>query len=240
MQENTQIQKISAADQVCDRIKQKIRTGEWHIGDRLPAESELAALFGVNRLTVRIALQKLNALGVLETKNGSGTYVVPFSFDDYIQEVSDFYMEPSLLENVCEFRKTVEIECARLAMERGTEEEFAELERCMKELHEAIDDPPEQNSEEEKKEYCRKLAGLDLAFHRKICEMAHNKLYLYSFIVAQSSIFQYVLLLNWQRVESHRGSTSDPHPEIVRAMREKNFDACRESYTRMVDHKIEW
>lgn len=240
MQENTQIQKISAADQVCDRIKQKIRTGEWNIGDRLPAESELAALFGVNRLTVRIALQKLNALGVLETKNGSGTYVVPFSFDDYIQEVSDFYMEPSLLENVCEFRKTVEIECARLAMERGTEEEFAELERCMEELHEAIDNPPEQHSAEEKKEYCRKLAELDLAFHRQICEMAHNKLYLYSFIVAQSSIFQYVLLLNWQRVESHHGSTSDPHPEIVHAMREKDFDACRKSYIRMVDHKIEW
>ena len=240
MQENTQIQKISAADQVCDRVKQKIRAGEWNIGDRLPAESELAAMFGVNRLTVRIALQKLNALGVLETKNGSGTFVVPFSFDDYIQEVSDFYMEPSLLENVCEFRKTVEIECVRLAIERGTEEEFAELERCMEKLHKAIDSPPKQSSAEEKKEYCRKLAELDLAFHRKICEMAHNKLYLYSFIVAQSSIFQYVLLLNWQRVESHHGGTGDPHPEIVRAMREKDFEACKKSYIRMVDHKNEW
>lgn len=240
MQENTQIQKISAADQVCDRVKQKIRAGEWNIGDRLPAESELAAMFGVNRLTVRIALQKLNALGVLETKNGSGTYVVPFSFDDYIQEVSDFYMEPSLLENVCEFRKTVEIECARLAMERGTEEEFVELECRMTKLHEAMANPPEQKPEEEKREYCRKLAELDLAFHRQICEMAHNKLYLYSFIVAQSSIYQYVLLLNWQRADSFRSGTSDPHPEIVRAMREKDFEACKKSYIRMVDHKNEW
>lgn len=43
-----------------------------------PSESDLADLFGVNRLTVRLALQKLNTLGILDTRVGDGTYVCAF------------------------------------------------------------------------------------------------------------------------------------------------------------------
>ena len=124
---NLQIKKISAADQVCDKIKQYVREGRWKIGERIPTERELAGLFGVNRLTVRLALQKLNNLGILETRTGSGTYVVEFNLYDYINEASEFFMEPELLESVCEFRKLVEIECARLAIERATPEETKKL-----------------------------------------------------------------------------------------------------------------
>ena len=124
LEPTAQIKQVSAADQVCSRIKQYIQEGRWEIGSRLPAESALAAHFGVNRLTVRMALQKLNTLGILETRNGSGTYVVQFDFGDLIRETAEFYMEPELLENVSEFRKTVELECARLAIQRATAEEF--------------------------------------------------------------------------------------------------------------------
>ena len=72
------IQKISRAsigDQVYQQMKDQIVNGEWKAGDRLPSENELAEQFGVSRVTVRGALQKLAALGLIETKLGDGSYV---------------------------------------------------------------------------------------------------------------------------------------------------------------------
>ena len=59
--------KISASEQVFEALQSQISSGVWKVGDRLPSEGELAERYGVNRLTVRVALQKLNALGVVET-----------------------------------------------------------------------------------------------------------------------------------------------------------------------------
>ena len=73
MHDDLKIRKLSMADQVCDRIRTLLLDGTWPVGTKLPAEAQLADRFGVNRLTVRIALQKFNALGILETRDGEGT-----------------------------------------------------------------------------------------------------------------------------------------------------------------------
>lgn len=240
-EDDSQIKQVSAADQVCDKIKQYIREGRWEIGTRLPAESALATHFGVNRLTVRMALQKLNTLGVLETRNGSGTYVVQFDFGDLINETAEFYMEPELLENVSEFRKVVELECVRLAIQRKTPEELDRLEQIMERYYQIACKAPTTSEE------YQAIARADVAFHRQICEMAHNKLYLYSFIVAQHSIYQYVLILTRQRGEQWRATQpdkaltqKDPHRQIFQSIKDGDFETCKKYYLDMVDHKVEW
>lgn len=240
-EDDSQIKQVSAVDQVCDKIKQYIREGRWEIGTRLPAESALASHFGVNRLTVRMALQKLNTLGVLETRNGSGTYVVQFDFGDLINETAEFYMEPELLENVSEFRKVVELECVRLAIQRKTPEELDRLERIMERYYQIACKAPTSPEE------YQAIARADVAFHRQICEMAHNKLYLYSFIVAQHSIYQYVLILTRQRAEQWKATQpdkaltqKDPHRQIFQSIKDGDFETCKKYYLDMVDHKVEW
>lgn len=81
VEDNMRIKKVSASEQVCEAIQEQISGGVWRVGDKLPSESELAQKFGVNRLTVRMALQKLNALGIVETRTGSGTFVIEFDFE---------------------------------------------------------------------------------------------------------------------------------------------------------------
>lgn len=61
--------------QIHDQIKEKIESGFWQIGDRLPSERELSTQFGVSRMTLRQAIQTLADEGILERKIGSGTYV---------------------------------------------------------------------------------------------------------------------------------------------------------------------
>ena len=60
---------------IADDLEQAIALGTHTAGDRLPAENEIAARFGVNRHTVRRALAELTQRGLIRAERGSGTYV---------------------------------------------------------------------------------------------------------------------------------------------------------------------
>ena len=61
--------------QLMDRIRQDILQGIYPVGNRIPAEYELEERYGVSRVTVRRALQELTGAGMLERKQGKGTFV---------------------------------------------------------------------------------------------------------------------------------------------------------------------
>ncbi len=61
--------------QLMDSIKRKIISGELKVGDRLPSERAMSLQYGINRMTVRNAIKKMEEEGTLISKRGSGTYV---------------------------------------------------------------------------------------------------------------------------------------------------------------------
>ena len=61
--------------QVAEALRDRIQGGEWVPGERIPTEAALAAEFDVNRLTVRQAITQLRIIGLVDTRQGSGTYV---------------------------------------------------------------------------------------------------------------------------------------------------------------------
>lgn len=61
--------------QIAEQVRERIHTGEWQPGDRIPAERELTELFDVSRMTVHQAITHLVQSGVLTVRRGSGTYV---------------------------------------------------------------------------------------------------------------------------------------------------------------------
>ncbi|HLS03550.1 MAG TPA: GntR family transcriptional regulator [Actinomycetales bacterium] len=64
--------------QLAESLRERLELGEWHAGDQLPTEAELAAEYGVSRSTVRSALQQLETLGLTITRHGMGTFVTPY------------------------------------------------------------------------------------------------------------------------------------------------------------------
>lgn len=62
------------ADQVADRLRERLRLGEWRPGERLPTEHQLSDHYGVSRPTVRSALSQLESLGLTVTRHGLGTF----------------------------------------------------------------------------------------------------------------------------------------------------------------------
>lgn len=227
--------KTSAADAVFEALRSQISSGVWKVGDRLPSEGELAERYGVNRLTVRVALQKLNALGVVETRAGAGTHVIEFDFENYLRMASKFYGRGDMLQEVTEFRNHMEIECARLACERATDDELAELERLALEHRRVWMD----TEGVEHDVWCRRVADADLAFHEQVVRMSHNPLYGYSFAVARGPIYEYMLFCvsKWVpemvknfRLDRHR----DIHYSIYESIKRHDFAACQSDYAAMI------
>jgi DNA-binding FadR family transcriptional regulator len=67
------VARSSVVDAVSDRLRNEILAGRIAAGSRLPSERELSLALGVNRLTLRAALARLEAMGLVVTRHGSGT-----------------------------------------------------------------------------------------------------------------------------------------------------------------------
>ncbi|OHV05583.1 FadR/GntR family transcriptional regulator [Mycobacterium talmoniae] len=110
-------------DQAIDQLRDSVTSGEWPIGSRIPPEPELAQALGVGRNTVREAVRALAHSGILEVRQGDGTYVRATS------EVSGALRRlcGSELRDVLQVRRCLEVEGARLAATARTEQDLAEL-----------------------------------------------------------------------------------------------------------------
>src|SRR3954447_331643 len=111
-------------EQVIDQLREQIVAGTWPIGGRIPTESELAALTGTSRNTVREAVQSLVHAGLLERRQGSGTYVLAAS--ELAGAVSR-RVKTAQHVDALEVRGPLEVGAARLAAVRRTPDDIATL-----------------------------------------------------------------------------------------------------------------
>ncbi len=71
-----QIARVSLVDTVVDRLREEIASGSWPVGSKIPTEARLIEELGVSRTSVREGVRSLVQLGLLETRQGDGTYVI--------------------------------------------------------------------------------------------------------------------------------------------------------------------
>lgn len=76
--------------EIHNKIRTDIEAGKWHVGQRIPAERELAKSFGVSRMTLRQAIQTLVDEGILERHVGSGTYVASRKVQEKMSGTTSF------------------------------------------------------------------------------------------------------------------------------------------------------
>lgn len=83
-----------------------------------------------------MALQKLNALGLVETRLGEGSFVKEIELSDTMQAlIPTAYLISNSIEQVMEFREIIDTECARLAARRSTEDDIAKLKAINREMN---------------------------------------------------------------------------------------------------------
>jgi GntR family transcriptional repressor for pyruvate dehydrogenase complex len=146
-------------------IKDMILDGRLQPGQRLPPERSLSEALGVSRPTVREAIRSLQAMHILESRHGAGTFVASLSIEDLLRPLQFVLaLAAGGLEHLFEVRLLIEPGAAALAAERATEEQIAGLLDCAtRSESQAIDDPDA-------------LLRLDTELHERIVKMAANPL----------------------------------------------------------------
>jgi DNA-binding FadR family transcriptional regulator len=195
-------------DQVIEQLRSQITAGAWAIGDRIPTEAELAQLTGTSRNTVREAVQSLVHAGLLERRQGSGTYVLASS--ELAGAVSRRVAGAHAL-HVLEVRRTLEVGAARLAAYRRTDADVAKMRDLLAQRNEAL------------------AAGrvevaltLDVSLHRTIGQAAHNPVL--------TDLYENFLAVLQENVRSnyfaHGGMSHDEHADLVEAIATGDADAA--------------
>jgi len=147
-------------DQVIDQLRSQITGGGWVIGARIPTEAELAQLTGTSRNTVREAVQSLVHAGLLERRQGSGTYVLANS---ELAGAVGRRVASAHSGHVLEVRRTLEVGAARLAALRRTRDDVAEMRALLARRTSAIHAG-----------LVEEALTLDVGLHRAIGHAAHN------------------------------------------------------------------
>ena len=110
------LSKANLADTASEAIRTEILARRWGIGEKLPNEATLSAMLSVSRGTVREAVRVLVSQGILETRQGSGTYVL--SAADTTRPLT--MARSAGLRDQFEARLALDAEAARLAALRRT------------------------------------------------------------------------------------------------------------------------
>ncbi|MGB4135041.1 MAG: FCD domain-containing protein [Microbacterium sp.] len=152
-----QVTRAPLADQAADLLLERIRSGEWRLGERLPGETTLAAQLGVGRSTVREAIRQLAGRGVLASRQGSGVFLLALD----APEDWDVVLRRAGIVSVIEARVAIETEAAALAAVRRTPADLRAVRRAL-----AQRDAHRTDIESH--------VDADTLFHRAIVVAAHN------------------------------------------------------------------
>ena len=152
------IKRDSLSKQVSDKLESMIESGTYLVGERIPTEPELMEMFQVSRNTVREAVQSLTWAGILEVKQGDGTYVR--SSNRFQANMTQKYSQVDL-EDIRETRNCLEVSIAHLAAQRRNQEDIAKLEAALL-------------SRKCQKTDVKEDTKADLDFHMTIDQACHN------------------------------------------------------------------
>jgi len=202
-----------AADLVTAYVRQLIESGQCRPGDRLPPERELAGLIGVSRPSVRTGLQALAALGVVEARRGSGTFIShnppcvasgSLRFFAALHGISN--------DQLFEVRRILEMDMAELAAQRATGAQLAAISEEVMEMFAVREDPEH-------------FLVHDIRFHHAVARAAGNPV-LGALAEMVADVFferRRESLVPWQGA----AIAAEHHKRIYHAIRDQDHERAR-------------
>jgi 2-deoxy-D-gluconate 3-dehydrogenase len=213
-------------DVVIDGIKQMITSGRLRAGSRLPPEKDLAVELGVSRGPLREGIRALAMLGVLEARQGDGTYVTslePGRLLSPLGLLADLHSDADAA-HLLAVRRAIEAETVSIAAERMTPDEFAEAEKILSGVDVILQDDPDMDLEAH--------IEADARFHRLIAGASGNP----AFSAMVDSLLGSTFRARIWRSITQRDTVRSAHTEhraILRALRDRDAARAREL---MIEH----
>jgi DNA-binding FadR family transcriptional regulator len=209
--------RTSAVDAIVGNVRAMIESGELKVGDGLPPERDLAGQLGVSRNTVREAIKRLEAYGVVATKQKDGARIVNQSLDAMVQILS-FRLDNDerTFRDVQRFRGLLETGVVADIIERVTDADLAELDAINRRLGVGSN--------------ILALAEVDLQFHVRFLSIARNDTILKVHDVLSGVILQ---LMTLGKATSGSALAMQDHAGIIDALARRDETLAR---TRITEH----
>lgn len=203
------------SQEVVANLREMIHRGEIKAGDKLPPERDLAQLLNVSRPTLRAGIRSLVAIGVLQSKQGAGTFVVgnegPPSLDGNQLKLL-VSLRGFTSAEMFETRLALEMAVAGLAAERADAETLASLAEELAGIFGSIDEPEQ-------------FLVHDMNFHQLVATASGNRI-LTSLMNMVTTILFDVRSKTVKRAKDLKES-AEMHRLIYRAIRDKNVEGAR-------------
>ncbi|MEU1040859.1 FadR/GntR family transcriptional regulator [Streptomyces sp. NPDC005907] len=205
---------MAVTDEAIEKIKEMIVSGTLRPGDQLPRESELAAVLGLSRNSLREAVRALSLIRVLDVRQGDGTYVTsldPQLLLEALSFVVDFHRDDTVLEFLA-VRRILEPAATALAAPRIAEQELDALTARL----DALGGTPSVDE----------LVACDLEFHRVIARSSGNTV-LSSLLEGLSGPTTGARVRRGLAQRDAVGRTLHEHRAILAALRDRDGEAAR-------------
>jgi GntR family transcriptional repressor for pyruvate dehydrogenase complex len=209
------------SDDTAVAILDLIQNDHLEIGDAIPGQRDLAERFNVSRTSIREGIRYLEALGVLETRSGLGTYVVGVSPTTTVETSLDSWLRDhkEAIIDIIEVREAIEVKAVALAIARGSRDLADQLCAAVQAMEEATaaDD-------------LETLIRHDIVFHELIHNVAGN-----SFLSMLVDSINRVIEANRRAIFAVPGQSSksiQDHWAIVEAIRARDTERARQAMSR--------
>jgi len=207
------IHRSTARDQVARDLRGRIMAGDWRVGEMLPSQSQLSAMFSVSVPIIREALQTLKGEGLVRVVHGKGAIIAPLDSSNVIRALGLLAQrEYVTLHNLWEIRSLLEPEIAELAAIRATEAQIAELEATI----EPTTDPQMDVAA---------WVAADIRFHTLLAEAAGNPI-----LPLIMEVFVSLLAESMRLIRSRKPTNAPAeHAAIIAALRARDPVAARQA-----------
>ncbi|MDO3378466.1 FadR/GntR family transcriptional regulator [Geoalkalibacter halelectricus] len=219
------------SEEIVEQIKALISAGELKPGEKIPSERELAGMLGVSRPSVREAIMVLDAMGLVEARQGGGTYVRSLTAAALQDPLLTLVEEnPAMHYALVEVRMGLETWSAYLAAQRATDEEIKRL----RELLGIMERQAAQGGWD---------ADVDAQFHYAITAATHNTLQMHVLNTIHSLFHKtiQVALTEFYRRDGMVELLLEQHRAIFEGIAERNPEKARTAMFRhltLVEEKM--
>ena len=214
----------TTAEEVVTRLREMIQSGELSAGDRLPPERDLAKLLGVSRPTLRAGIRSLATVGILQSRQGAGTFVAEAEESPTLDS-SPLRLMAALhgftSDEMFEARLALEMSIAGLAAKRVTSEQMTTLAEEIAGMYASLNEPEQ-------------YLVHDMRFHQIVAAASGNRILTSLMNMVATILFEY-------RSKTVKRATdlkesAEQHHNIYRALRDHDHEGAEQA---MHDHLVE-
>jgi GntR family transcriptional repressor for pyruvate dehydrogenase complex len=219
--------KVNLPELIAQDLEYNIQTGNWNIGDKLPSEGQLAEEYGVTRITVRMALNRLAAIGLIDIRNGDGSYVKQYNLDEFTLQSATYVLNDDNVSEFIVFRKIVEIESIRIFFDHYDKSLLTEIKDIFDNFKIFIDHY--DFNAHSTNEFIDEVKIFEWDFHRTIVALSDNYFLISFYNYTKSYLDMFFANIVNHRI-SHKGlqgfidSSLTRHQGMVDALYSKDFE----------------